>query len=344
MPVRMTIVLMLLAACLAGCSEAESQGRADGKVRVVATLFPLADVAQRIGGEHVQSTSLLAPGQTPHGFSLDPRRMEQLFAADLALVVGAGVDDWAARALATARRREIAVLELARVGEFRQLYEELQEDGRATGEAHEAEAHPGHEDHAHDAHEDHEGHAHEAHAGHAHEGDPHVWLDPVFMQAFARAIAAELARLDPAHAADYARNLQQYLTELQALDAEYRRVLSRVPRKEFVTFHPAFTYVAQRYGLEQRTLRGGDAEGFGPQHLEEVTAFLDRHHVQAVFAEPQFPPDLLQQLARRTGATVAVLDPLGSPGVEGYDTYVALMRSNLRTLANGLGGEAAPAP
>ena len=283
---------------------------------MVASIYPLADIVRQVGGDAVEVTTLLAPGRDPHGYELKPAQADALAQAHLLVNVGAGLDDWATRAPLA---KDAARLTLADVVKF-------------SGEACKHEGC----DHGHGEHD--EG-AHDAHAQGQAAGDPHIWLDPVAMQNFVAPLAAELARIDPAHADDYRRRGDQLLAELMKLDADYRAALSAVPRKHFVTFHPSFTHIAQRYGLEQMSLRGASSGGFGPRQIEAVADFMREHDVRTIFVEPQFPVGDLETLAKRTGAKIGRLDPLGNPAVAGYDGYLPMMRSNLQALAQGLSGQ-----
>lgn len=304
---RRVLTILLCGALLsvaAGCADEQADAPdRRSKVRVVASIFPIADVVRQIGGDRVEVACMLAGGMSPHDFQPSPQHAEQLAEAQLVVVVGLGVDAWAAPAAEAA----------ARHARLLTLTEETANDHE---EAHDAPAHE---------------HAHH-HGGR----DPHVWLDPVIMQEFVRRIADELSQIDPSHASAYTARRDAYIVQLCELDALYRQMLADVPRKQFVTFHTAFTYIAERYGLEQRSLHTADARGFGPQHLEQVAQFVREHEIRAIFAEPQFPPDKLQALAEATGASVGVLDPLGRAGQAGYDSYLAMMRSNLDTLAAAL--------
>jgi zinc transport system substrate-binding protein len=166
--------------------------------------------------------------------------------------------------------------------------------------------------------------------------DPHLWLDPVLMKGFVPVLVDELVRLDPAGAAGYRRRGKTFEAELAKLDREYRDALDGLKGKAFLSFHPAFTHLAARYGLEQATLTSSHAQEGGPASLEHAVEFVKEHKLKAVFAEPQFPADKLQWLTEQTGASVERLDPLGNPNVEGYASYLAMMRSNLKALVAAL--------
>jgi zinc transport system substrate-binding protein len=306
-------VLFVLA--VVGCGDGGRSGSdgarpRGGKLRVVASIFPLADVAREVGGDRVAVTTLLPPGASPHGFEPQPLQAEALSRADLLLVVGMEMDPWAERS-AKATGTSIPVLDLAEaVGE-----EQHDEPG-----SHDADEHP---------------HAGEDHHHHAH-GDPHLWLDPVLMKEYVAALAATLADLDPDHAGGYRDRADAFAAKLDALDREYRRKLADAKTKAFVTFHPAFSHLAERYGLEQTAMTGSHADEGGPEQLEHVVAFVKKHNLNVVFAEPQFPAEKLAWLREQTGAHVGRLDPLGGPDSAGYDGYLAMMRSNLAELAKAL--------
>ena len=162
--------------------------------------------------------------------------------------------------------------------------------------------------------------------------DPHVWLDPVLYARIIRRIGAVLGH--PARAAGLARRVL-------ALDAEYRRGLAHCARRDFVTSHAAFGYLAARYGLHQIPITGIDPESEpSPQRLRRLIALVRREHVTTVFFERLVSPRLAETVARDAGAKVAVLDPIEglTPAEQSDgDTYLTLMRRNLQELRSALG-------
>ena len=308
---------------LGGCERARPVA-SGGKLRVVASIFPLADVTRRIGGEFVEVDCLLRAGESPHDYEPRAEQAEAVAGARLLVMVGLGIDEWAARAAGVARSKDVVILKVAEDPAFKKLFaSRLRPD--TEGEE-EAERH-----HAPDSAP--------AAGRREHErlvADPHVWLDPVFMQQFVREIAEALAAADPAHKDDYFKNRDDYLAKLKELDEEYRRTLAPHKGQGFVMFHAAFAYVAERYGLRQEALYTAEAEGFGGDRLEKVIRFVKDNKVKAIFAEPQFPKEQLEELARLTGTRVGQLDDQGNPYVKGYDSYLGMMTSNLAALAAGL--------
>ena len=162
--------------------------------------------------------------------------------------------------------------------------------------------------------------------------DPHVWLDPVLFARVVKRIGAVLG--EPARAKTLAGRVL-------ALDGEYRSGLAHCARKDFVTSHAAFGYLAARYGLHQVPITGIDPESEpSPQRLQALIDLVRREHVTTVFFERLVSPRLAETVARDAGAKVAVLDPIEgltpSEQARGAD-YFTLMRQNLRELRSALG-------
>jgi zinc transport system substrate-binding protein len=162
--------------------------------------------------------------------------------------------------------------------------------------------------------------------------DPHVWLDPVLFARVVRRIGDALG--EPAHT-------KLLVARLQALDRDYRRGLTHCARRDFVTSHAAFAYLARRYGLHQIPITGIDPESEpSPQRLQRLISLVRREHVTTVFFERLVAPRLAETVARDAGARAAVLDPIegltASEQARGY-SYFTLMGDNLRQLRSALG-------
>ncbi len=167
--------------------------------------------------------------------------------------------------------------------------------------------------------------------------DPHFWLDPTRYADVVAAIGKELAAKDPGHAADYTANAASMVEDLTALDQEFETGLAHCADPTIVTGHAAFGYLAQRYGLTQVSVSGisPDIEPTASQ-MSDIVSLIEREHVSTVYAETLVSPALVETIARETGASVAVLDPVAGITKEsaGQD-YFAVMRANLATLEKG---------
>lgn len=162
--------------------------------------------------------------------------------------------------------------------------------------------------------------------------DPHVWLDPLRYAGIARTVARALGDAGAAG---------PFVVRLQALDAELRRGLGRCARREIVTSHAAFAYLASRYRLRQVALQGlaPEAEPSGSA-IARLVATVRRTGATTVFAETLVSPRLADTIAREAGVRTAILNPIegltAAERARGED-YFSLMRANLATLRRALG-------
>jgi len=171
------------------------------------------------------------------------------------------------------------------------------------------------------------------------EDNPHLWLDVQNGITYVERIRDALVSIDPADADIYGANADAYLAELRTLDQEVAAAVESIPpeRRKLVTFHDAYPYLAQGYGLE---IVGFVAESPGKepsaQDVAALTQAIDDEGVPAVFTEPQFSAGILDLAADDAGVEVCSL--YSDAFTDDVKSYVDLMRFNARELARCLGG------
>ncbi|MFK4166937.1 metal ABC transporter solute-binding protein, Zn/Mn family, partial [Paenibacillus lautus] len=213
---------------------------------------------------------------------------------------------------------------------------------------HSEEGEHSHEEHAHDHGEEgdhsHDEHAHEhAEEGHHHDHgglDPHVWLSPAMAVKQVRNIEAGLAEAAPEHREAFKANADAYVTKLEALDKEFRDGLKNAKRKDFITQHAAFGYLAREYGLTQVPIAGlsPDQEPSAAQ-MAEVIEFAKEHNVKTIFFETLVSSNVAETIASEIGASTSVLNPiegLTEEDIADNLDYIAIMRQNLDALTKAL--------
>jgi zinc/manganese transport system substrate-binding protein len=163
--------------------------------------------------------------------------------------------------------------------------------------------------------------------------DPHAWQNPLNGVLYARAIAAGLARVLPAQAAEVAARAAAYEKQLTALDAEIAALVATVPpeRRRILTSHDAFFYYGARYGIEFIGVQGLDTE-FEPSAaaIAALIRQIKAEHIRAVFVENMTNPALIRMVARESGVRVGeevYSDALSRPTGPAA-TYVQLLRTN----------------
>jgi len=287
-----------------------------GKLQVAATIVPLGDFCQRLGGELVQVQTLIPPGASPHVFEPAPSVMARASHARVFVHIGAGLEPWAARLLRSRSPKNLVVVVEAAQGMPLLGADEGPGHQPAKAQGH-AGPHPG---------------SHETHLG----GNPHIWLDPVLAQEICRKITGALIQADPDHRAQYEANLADYQAKLAALDREIKQHAQKWRLRDYVCFHPAFSYFARRYNLhEVGAIEAAPGREPTPRHLQDLVAAIRRHGIKVVFAEPQLNPRIAEVIAREAGVKVLMLDPMGGRPPYGSD-YLQMMRANLAALDEAL--------
>jgi zinc transport system substrate-binding protein len=301
---RLTVPVVLLTAALAGCASSPA---ASSQKEVLAAAYPFAWAAEQVGGPDVRVTGLVKPGVEPHDVELGPRQVAAFQGAALVVYLR-GFQPAVDAAITEAP--EDSRLDLTSA-----VAVQPASSGLADGHGDEG----GHDEH-----------------GEQSGTDPHVWLDPVRMQAIVKAVRDRLSAQDPQHKAAFAERADVTLGQLTALDQTFRDALKGCARTDIVTAHSAFAYLADRYGLEQVGISGLSPEAEpAPGRLAEVAKYARSHGVTTIFFEALVNPKVAQTVADEVGATTAVLDPL--EGVSGTDDYLSVQRRNAAALHTALG-------
>ncbi len=303
--VLLTALLTLVAA--AGCTQrASADGFTNGRLNVVTAFYPLAFLSEQIGGDLVSVTDLTKPGAEPHDVELNPRQVGRVVDAGLAFYLRGfqpAVDDaidQEAKGKALDAGSLVALLPLAD-----------SPDGSAP---------PGGK-----------------HPETADGMDPHVWLDPIRFAAIADQLARRLAEADPAHATTYTARASAIHARLATLNTEFTTGLANCARREIVTSHSAFHYLADRYGLTQIGITGISPEAEpSPRRLGQVATQARASGTTTIFFETLVSPKVAETIARTVGARTAVLDPLEGLTEPGAD-YFSVQRGNLAALSTALG-------
>ncbi len=298
---------LLLAGSLSGCaafSQDSASPSRDGKVRVVASFYPLQYLAQRVAGSRADVVNLTKPGGEPHDLEIPPKETAQIVDADLVLYESGfqpAVDD------AIGQNSSGTTLDASDVVDL----VAPDHDGRDHGSADHGSAES--TDHA--------------------DLDPHFWQDPDRMATLGQAVAKKLAGIDPSHAAEYAANARDLSSDLTTLGAAYERGLARCQRDTVVVSHDAFGYLS-KYGLVMEPIAGlSPGAEPTPADLARLEDLIRSDGITTVFSERLVSPRLSASLAHDVGVRTAVLDPIeGLSDQTADDDYLSLMRQNLSML------------
>jgi len=274
------------------------------KIPVVATFTILGDFVRQVGGDRVDVVTLVGPNGDVHAFAPSPADSSKLAAAKLIVENGLNLEGWISR-LAKASAAKAPVVVAAKGVTPRKA-----DDG---------------DDH-----------------GHAHGGsDPHAWQNVANAKIYVANIRDGLIAIDPAGRADYEARAKAYIGQLDALDAEVRAAIGKIPpdRRRIVTTHDALGYFGQAYGMRLATAEGLSTETQpSAKDVAKIIRQIRKDKFPAVFLENVTDPRLMDQIARETGAKIGGMlyaDSLsGADGPAG--TYIAMVRHNISELTKAL--------
>lgn len=270
-------------------------------------MYPLAFLAERVGGDHVTVTNLTKPGAEPHDLELTPQQVNAVQTADLA-VTSSGISPSVDKALKASPAKHVY-----------DANSDAQLDLPAPEPVVGSEAEDDHHDHG--------------------TRDPHFWLDPVRYASVAEALARQLSLIDPTHTADYEKNAAALKAELTALDSEFVKGLGSCQSKDLVTAHAAFGYLSKRYGFHQVPIAGvSPEEEPSAKDLADLAAYVKKNKVSTIYTESLVSPAIANTIANETGAKTAVLDPIeGLSDSTASSDYFGVMRTNLKAMQQGQG-------
>lgn len=310
-------IATLTLAVVSGCASTPSQPAASDKLEVLASFYPLEFLSFRIGGDAVSVTGLTAPGAEPHDLELTPRQIAALSEAGL-VVYEKGFQVSVDEAIGTASPPQTVDVSIGI-----ELMSTID-----SGHDHESE-HDG--DGGKEAEHNHESDHDETSEATL---DPHIWQNPENMMAMADSITRALIEAEPAQEQTFTSNNADLKAELQSLDTDYRNGLRSCERREFITTHAAFGYLANRYELTQIPIKGMDPEQeASPARIAEIQQEAKAHGITTIFYETLVSPAVAQSIAGDLGLKTDVLDPIeGLTDKSKGQDYIQVMRANLEAL------------
>ena len=328
-PVWHILVLILLLLLLVGCSApavpsstAVSTNAGDAMLtlpalgaaalngrplQVVATTSIIGDVVKRIGGDAIELTTLIAPGQDAHSYEPAARDLTAVSSADVIFINGWNLEEGLVNNLQNIGA-EVPIVPVS--AGITPLF--------GTDAEHNAGSAP----------------------------DPHVWLSVTNVIRWTDNISQALQELDPANSSLYADNAAAYRAELEALEQYARTQLAGIPadRRNLVTNHDALSYMAEAYDLHiLGTVIPGVSTLAEPsaKELAGLIATMQEHEVCTIFTDLAVSDSLAQTIAAELeGCDQIQVLPLhtGSigPAVSCADSYIAMFRANVDTITEGL--------
>ncbi|MCQ0986336.1 zinc ABC transporter substrate-binding protein [Jiella marina] len=323
---------LVLALLFAGAPAAA----ADDAPGVVASIKPVASLVSAVMDGVGEPHLIVEGAASPHTAALKPSDAQALSDAQAIFWIGPKLENFLEKPIASlgSGAEVVALWDADGVEKLK---------GRTGGmfEAHDAEGHHD-EDHDGDHDEEHAEADHDGEHGHHHEAggiNEHVWLDPQNAMAMTKAIAATLAKVDPAHADTYRANAEAYVDRLSQLEDDVRARMATAKDVNFIVFHDAYQYFEHRFGIEAAgSITINPERAPGAARLTEIREKLATLGAACVFSEPEFEPRVVDVVVEGTSARTGVLDPLGADLPAGPDLYPTLIKNIAEGIVSCAGG------
>ena len=246
---------------------------------VFVSIAPQKYFVERIGGSEVDVEVMVKTGESPSTFNPNPKKMSRLTNAKLYFSIGVPFEKvWISRIKAIQPDLKFIPLN-------KNLPTHLESEHSHSGN-----------------------HSHE-------EGDPHIWTSPPLAKKMAAEIETALSTEMPDKADFFKTNFQALANDLDVLDQEIRLILEAGKSYSFMVFHPAWSYFAETYGLEQISIEHEGKEP-GPRALQEIISRGKDLNIKVIFVQKQFGLSMAQKVAKMIGATVREMDPLSEDYLE----------------------------
>jgi zinc transport system substrate-binding protein len=267
------------------------------KLQILASIKPLALIAQEVAGDQADVITLLPITASPHDYPLKMSDHKRLRSADLVLWVGLELESFLARPLANlAPDKLITSYQLSG----------LHWPDEVTSDHH--------------------------HGNHAHLGkDPHIWLDPRNAVLISQVLAARLAQLQPESAAVFRANAQRFAASVQLLDQQLVQQLESMREVGFAVYHEGYGHFVGRYGLHQVAYVTYTPERRpGAKHLQELREVLAAEG-ECLFMEPYYRAQGMDEMAKTLNLRIGLLDPIGEQQVSSYQQLLQQLGQSFLT-------------
>lgn len=285
----MSRVAVLLLICTVFISVWPHQVGASEKLAVFVSIVPQKYFVEKIGGDLVDISVMVKPGANPATYEPKPQQMIRLSRTKIYFAIGVPFEQVWLKEIAAANPGMRVVHTDAGIAKLAVGYHSHPE--KKEGQ-HAQQIQP-----------------HENAQRHHETLDPHIWLSPPLVKQQAIAIFEALVRSDPANRVIYERRYKDFAKELAEIHKALASIFDGKDSLEFIVFHPSWGYFAHTYGLKQVAI---EVEGKAPKpaQLAKLIQHCREHHINLVFAQPQFSTKSAELVAREIGGQVIVADPL----------------------------------
>ncbi len=278
-----TLIICLALIALNAC---QTKSTGDEKSTLTVSILPQKFFVETLADSLFDVNVMIPRGASPASYEMTPKQMTQLAKSSLYLRIGhIGFEEaWMDRI--ANNHKNLTIVDLSAGIDLIEGTEEEEED-----------------------------HSNAGHEEHHHGVDPHIWFSPKTVRKVVENTAAALIRYDQACEQLILKNKEQLLARIDHIDQAMMETVAQLKNRKFVIFHPAMSYLAQDYGLEQISL---ELEGKEPSvaHFKSVIDQVVAEKIPIIFIQKEFDIAKAQELASETGIKIVQIDPLAEDWFE----------------------------
>jgi zinc transport system substrate-binding protein len=313
----LSMILLLIISAACGNKNADKK---DGTLNIYTTMYPLEYFTERIGGKHVEVSSIIPPGADAHTYEPSTKKMVEITEGDAFVYNKLESDEFSSSVADTLKEEDVPIVDAAKGVELAHMGEHEDE---GTHEDHEGEESPENEEH------------------HEHGSlDPHIWLDPVLAQQMADNIYNGLVKIKPDAKDDFKKNHGALIKDLKELDSAFKNSVENAPKDAFIVSHAAYGYWAERYGLEQIAISGLSPSHEPSQHqIENIIKNAKKEKISYILFEENVNNKVAAMINKEVGAktlTLHNLETLTKEDINNNRDYLSIMKENIETLSKAL--------
>lgn len=275
----------------------------EDRIRIIASFYPLYEFASNVGGDKAEVSSFVPIGIEPHDWEPSTSNILELKNAQLFIYNGVGMEPFVKKLIDSGEYTNVKFVETSKGITLIKSDDEHDDETQLVY-------------------------------------NPHIWLDPILAKHQVTMIKDAIIESDPKNKQYYEDNADRYITKLENLDLKIRNELANCKKDTFVPFHNAYTYFANRYGLNVFPLSGISPESEATAaELQQFVDFIKENQIKVIYSEELIDPKLAQTLANEVGAQVLTFSPiegLTNEELQNNMTYLQKMEQNLESLKVGL--------
>lgn len=283
------IGLLCVILSIQACKE-----KSGNKQTVSVSILPQKYLVEKIAGDYLQVNVMIPPGMSPETCDLSTEQLKKLYDSDICFTIGHLPFELTHLALVVKQRKDIRIINHS---------EGIKLLSGSCG--------------------------HQHHNGHEHSGvDPHIWSSPRYVAQMAQQIFKALSEQYPTQKEKFEEGYKTLSKEIETVKEKADSALNEKRGSMFLIYHPALTYLADDYGLQQVAIENEGKEP-NPAHLKHIIDLAKEKNIRIIFIQSQFDKNNALSVAKEIGGEVIPIDPLAENWTEEINKLIKVLQEKL---------------